>query len=51
MKTIFSFQDPELDKIISKIRKWEKTNKFPIGIDTIMKKEEYLIKIGFLKTN
>ena len=53
MKTseLFTFQDPTLDKLISKIRKWEKTNKFPIGIDSIMKKEQYLIKIGYLKTN
>jgi hypothetical protein len=50
MKTLFTFQDSELDKIISKIKKWEKTNKFPIGINTIMKKEQYLIKIGYLKT-
>jgi hypothetical protein len=50
MKSIFTFQDSELDKLISKIKKWEKTNKFPIGINTIMKKEQYLIKIGYLKT-
>jgi hypothetical protein len=51
MKTLFTFQDSELDKLISKIKKWEKTNKFPIGINSIMQKEDYLIKIGFLKTN
>ena len=44
MKELFTFQDSELDKLISKIKKWEKTNKFPIGINTIMKKEQYLIK-------
>jgi hypothetical protein len=44
MKTLFTFQDSELDKLISKIKKWEKTNKFPIGINSIMQKEEYLIK-------
>ena len=49
MKELFTFQDSELDKLISKIKKWEKTNKFPMGINTIMMKEEYLIKIGFIK--
>jgi hypothetical protein len=49
MKKLFTFQDSQLDKLISKIKKWEKTNKFPIGINSIMQKEEYLIKIRFFK--